>query len=30
LLAQVPASPGFKLNRASASAWVEGGFARPR
>ena len=30
LLAQVPASPGFKLSRASASAWIEAGFARPR
>ena len=30
LLAQVPASPGFKLNRASAMAWVQTGFTRPR
>ena len=30
LLACVPASPGFKLNRASATVWVEGGFQRPR
>ena len=30
LLARVAVSPGYKLNRASASAWVEGGFARPR
>ena len=30
LLARVPASPGFRLNRASASAWVEGGFQRPK
>ena len=29
-LARVAVSPGFKLDRASASAWVEGGFARPR
>nr|WP_315496780.1 hypothetical protein [uncultured Rhodoferax sp.] len=29
LLAQVRVSPGFKLNRASASAWVEGGYAKP-
>ena len=29
LLAQVRVSPAFKLNRASASKWVEGGFARP-
>ena len=29
-LARVPVSPGFKLDRASASAWVEAGFARPR
>ena len=30
LLARVAVSPGFKLDRASASAWVEAGFARPR
>ena len=30
LLACVPASPGFKLNRASASAWITSGFQRPR
>lgn len=30
LLAQVKATPGFKLNRATATAWVEGGFAKPR
>ncbi len=30
LLASVPASPGFRLNRASASAWAEGGFQRPK
>ena len=30
LLGQVPVSPGFKLNRASATAWVEGGFQRPK
>ena len=29
-LARVAVSPSFKLDRASASAWVEGGFARPR
>jgi hypothetical protein len=29
LLAQVRVSPGFKLNRASAVAWVEGGYAKP-
>ncbi|MBB1074841.1 hypothetical protein HUU62_10515 [Rhodoferax sp. 4810] len=29
LLAQVRVSPAFKLNRASASKWVDGGFARP-
>jgi maltose-binding protein MalE len=30
LLARVPVSPGFKLNRASASAWIEGGLQRPK
>ena len=30
LLARVAVSPGFRLDRASASAWVEGGFQRPR
>ena len=30
LLGQVPVSPGFKLNRASATAWVEGGCQRPK
>ena len=30
LLARVVVSPGFRLDRASASAWVEGGFQRPR
>ena len=30
LLAQVKVTPSFKLNRASAVAWAEGGFARPR
>jgi hypothetical protein len=30
LLAQVKAAPSFKLNRASAVAWAEGGFAKPR
>jgi len=29
-LAQVRVSPGFKLSQASAAAWVEGGFERPR
>jgi hypothetical protein len=29
LLARVAVSPGFKLDRASASAWIEAGFARP-
>ena len=29
LLAEVRVSPAFKLNRASALKWVEGGFARP-
>ena len=29
-LARVSVSPGFKLTRSSATAWVEGGFARPR
>jgi hypothetical protein len=28
-LARVRVSPGFKLNRASALAWVDGGFAPP-
>jgi hypothetical protein len=28
-LAQVRVSPGFKLSRASATAWADGGFARP-
>ena len=30
LLASVAVSPGFRLDRASASAWVDGGFQRPR
>ena len=30
LLGQASVSPGFKLNRASAIAWVEGGFQRLR
>ena len=30
LLAQVKVIPSFKLNRASAVAWAEGGFAKPR
>ena len=29
-LAKVRVSPGFKLNRASATAWAEGGFPKPR
>ena len=29
-LAEVKAEPNFKLNRASATAWAEGGFAKPR
>ena len=29
LLAQVLVGPGFKLSRASASAWIEGGFRKP-
>ena len=29
-LACVPVSPAFKLNVASAEAWVAGGFAKPR
>lgn len=29
LLAQVRVGPGFKLNRASASAWIEDGFRKP-
>jgi len=29
-LARVPVSPGFKLTVASATAWVEGGFEKPR
>jgi hypothetical protein len=29
LLAEVRVAPSFKLNRASAVAWVEAGFARP-
>ena len=30
LLAQVHVAPSFKLNRASAVAWVDGGFAKPK
>lgn len=30
LLAEVRVPPAFKLNRSSAVAWAEGGFARPR
>ena len=30
LLARVAVSPGFKLDRASACAWVESGFQTPR
>lgn len=29
-LAQVRVSPGFKLNRSSATAWIESGYAKPR
>jgi hypothetical protein len=29
LLAEVRVAPSFRLNRASAVAWVESGFARP-
>ncbi|APW40008.1 hypothetical protein RD110_24705 [Rhodoferax koreense] len=29
-LAEVRVAPSFKLNRASAVAWAEGGFAKPR
>ena len=29
LLAEVRVAPSFKLNRSSAVAWVEGGFAKP-
>ena len=28
-LAQLRVSPGFKLNRSSATAWIEGGFQKP-
>jgi hypothetical protein len=28
-LAQLRVSPGFKLNRTSATAWVDGGFQKP-
>jgi hypothetical protein len=28
-LAKVRVSPGFKLNRASATAWADGGFQKP-
>ena len=30
LLAEVKVAPSFKLNRSSAVAWVDGGFAKPR
>jgi hypothetical protein len=30
LLARVAVSPGFRLDRASASAWIAAGFAPPR
>ena len=30
LLAQLKVPPSFKLNRASAVAWAEGGFVKPR
>jgi len=29
VIAEVRVEAGFKLNRASAAAWVEGGFRRP-
>jgi len=29
-LAQVRTSPGFKLNRASATAWADSGYLKPR
>mgnify|MGYP007000612897 FL=1 len=29
LLAEVRVAPSFKLNRSSAVAWAEGGFAKP-
>jgi hypothetical protein len=29
-LARMRVSPGFKLNRASATAWAEGGYPKPR
>ena len=29
LLAEMRVAPSFKLNRSSAVAWVESGFARP-
>ena len=29
-LAEVKVAPSFKLNRSSAVAWVDGGFAKPR
>ena len=29
-LAQVRVSPGFKLNRASATGWADGGYLKPR
>lgn len=30
VLAKIKLAPSFKLNRASAVAWIEGGFAKPR
>jgi len=30
MLAQVRVPAGFKLSRASATAWIDGGYARPR
>lgn len=30
LLAEVRVDPGFKLNRSSASAWVDSGYAKPQ
>lgn len=29
-LGRVGVSPGFRLNRASALAWIEGGYLKPR
>ena len=29
MLAQVRVAPNYKLNQASASAWIEGGYRKP-